>query len=368
MTNQDQPVVAPADLDQNPSATSDQQAKAPTPKKKKQPPEIKARSLTDYYADKQLNAKRFLAALNKNKVGKLTEDDQKQASAELDALDQKFLRTLNLLFHSQSLRDPAAVSCKQFAINAAQRQAEKHYGVVIEIELSPTQILETILTAMKPALMAKKTDARALNLTKALALWLTDSRSLEILELIEALSSTLVKDYSKKPDVAAIRKGQMAILLNPKVTLTNMQVYAAFAGIGAAVARSAKQVADQEQQRVKQAQQRIEALTLDLDQTKRALNDATLQLDQLREEIEGHHHHRQQQEENLKTHQQVSAHVHGEIRGHSYAFLNRTVRPLLQDAQDFAELNPPGMDVVRERLEQTFKAIEDELKWLKSSD
>lgn len=368
MTNPDQPTTAPADLDQNPSATSDQKAKAPTPKQKKQLPEIKAKSLADYYADKQLNAKQFLAALNKNKVGKLTDEDQKQASAELDTVDPKFLRTFNLLFHSQGLRDPSAVSCRQFAISAARRQAEKNYGVVIEIELSPIQILETVLTVMKPALMAKKTDAQAFNLTKALALWLVDSRSLEILELTKVLSSTLVKDRSKKSDDAAIRKGQIAILLNPKVTLTSMQVYTAFAGLGAAVARSAKQIADQEQHRAKQAEQRIEALALELEQTKQALNDATLQINQLREEIEQHHLHRQQQEEKLKNQKQISAHIQGEIRGHSYAFLNRKVRPLLQDAQDFAELDPPRIHVIRERLEQTFKAIEDELAWLKSSD
>lgn len=339
-------------------------------RKKQQPqPKLNAYYLSDYYSDKKITAQQFLKSLQENKINKIPDEDQQQAYEKIDELDSQFKRTLFLLFQSQKMQhSPLTVSCKAFAVESAKKQAERHYGFTVNVNTQPASIFEAFLHAAKSAFSGKKPDLRALNLIKSFGLWLSESRSLEVFNIIQALSFILSGDKKQQSGTEKVSKQQVAMLFNPKTTPAIIRNYVVFGGIGLDVTQTAKNNETKVRDRLQQEQQQNESLNTNLNLVKQELDDALAKIQELSEEIEQLKSHQLAQEQALAEHQEVSTHTHSELKSHARAFLLRKIYPLLGEAKDFIDINPPRIHVVKERLEQTFKAIEDEIQWLKSSD
>lgn len=336
--------------------------------KKDKEPVIKSedlKSLNDYYLIKRVPATRFLAALKKNKVAKLEDDDVQSCLDGMDEQDPEFARTLDLLFRAASTPSSLTRHFIAFASRACKQQLSKHYQVEPDPNISAQAFFAEVFRGLEPGLIGKKVDNRSLNLLKAVGIWTSHSRNLNEVETIEFLAKKLLSQEAKKNGGIPV---SFAILLRPTNKIKAMTDMLRVAERGLTKAQHAREAEITERRQRDKEFKRAQDFFNQLKLVRADLKRKEEEIAALSAKLEASEDERASLEIGIERQQAISAHGEGELKGRSKVFLEKKLSPLLETAQEFAELDPPRRGTIVERLEMAQEEIRKEIEWLRSTD
>jgi septal ring factor EnvC (AmiA/AmiB activator) len=199
---------------------------------------------------------------------------------------------------------------------------------------------------------------------KAVGIWESHNRNLDEVEAVGVLSKELL---SKRPNRNLGFPTILEILCRPtnKIkAMTELLRVAEYGLIKAQNAREAelweRQQRDKELRRAQDYLDQLRKSSAELERKEEAIAGLTANLKASADE-------RASLEKKIEHQQAISAHGEGELKGRCRVFLEKKLSPLLQTAQEFAELDTPRMNVIIERLEMAREEIRREIEWLRSS-
>ncbi len=318
-----------------------------------------------YYEGKRQSAVRFLADMKKRKMSRFDPDDLQECIRRLDDLDPDFSRTLDLLFRAVGMRSPIAIHCISFVFESMSEQLKSHYKVSVDVEKPANVLFSDVLSGVSHGIRSKPIDLKALNLLKALGIWAGSSRNLDELDVIESLASELVQ-RDQDSDVGV--PPSLHILFKPSAKRKAMVDMLALVNqllLRATYARKAEEA--QRVQRLKENKRFSECMGL-LGACKIELQRANERLDSLRDELATLRAENESLSRQVASQKALNSHGEGELRGRARVFLEKKLKPLLRDAHEFAELDPPRKSIIVERLEMAQEEIRKEITWLQSTD
>ncbi|OQW91639.1 MAG: hypothetical protein BWK79_16420 [Beggiatoa sp. IS2] len=318
-------------------------------------------SLVGYYQAEKLPAKKFLSLLNKNKTDTLQEQDTKQCLEQLGKNDPDFKRTLELLHQALSIQTKFGRQFVDFAFQACRQQLKVCCDLDLNLEQPANILFEQILQVLKPKLEAKKPDNLSLNLLKASGFWLNHAVNLGEFELIDLLAKEFALQKSEKPNQTS---NAIDILLRPDTNLRTMIDTLTVADSGLSKAKSAKDSEIREQQRRQKEYERAQALQKRLDEAKNELSGKEQRIVELLSNLEQSKVEKESLEKKIQDIQTVNTHRKSELKGHCRVFLDKKISPLLEDALEATNLEPPRKNIITERLEMVKEEIKREIKWL----
>lgn len=326
---------------------------------------VNVKSLADYYRLSKLPAQRFLSAMKKNNIGKLRDDDVQFCLASLDRSDPEFGKTLDLLFRSANVRSSLAQQCVTFASRACRQQLSRHYQINLDLNKPANDLFVEVFHRLKPALTGKRTDDRSANLLKAVAIWESHSRNLDEVEAVGFLAKQLL---SKRAHSDGEIPAAFQVLFKPATKIKTMGDMLRVAERTLLKAERARASEIQERDERERAFRRSQDYLNQIREANSKLGEKDDEIAGLRARLEASEDEKASLQKKMEHQKAISAHEEGDLKGRFRVFLERKLRPLLETAHEFAELDPPRKSIIVERLEIAEEEIRRETEWLKSTD
>lgn len=326
------------------------------------------RSLEDFFHHKNISVARFLSALKKNNVTKLQDEDVQHCFSIIEEHDPECARILELIYHAASEDSLPAKKSLDFANQACRQQLLKHYEIDVRPDNDKSENFSRAAEKLKPFIAVKKTDVRAFNLLKALAIWQSRNRNLDEADIFRVLIGELLeKKEDLKPPSEKIPIS-LALLMRPRNKITLMIDMLRIAQSGYVRAQRAREIEQNERRQKDLESKKAQEYLDELIQLRRELEIKNVEVAALKAQLATAEDEIARQSEILTQEQALNVHGQAEIRGRLRVFLETKLTPLLDTAHEFAELDPPRKNIVIERLEIAKQEIQGEIAWLKSSD
>jgi hypothetical protein len=284
----------------------------------------------------------FVKAVRAAKVNRFIEDDIRQA-AELMTAHDADSRRLGMLASQPNLPD----AVERWIWTAAQ----EHLKSACQGEFSPAEadaetafrsLLHDLSPRLESADRARRAEGEAL-LGLGLS-WLLANRGLNPWTAMERLATTFYKDRSSA--LRAVRR----LLARGKAR--EVRGAAAVAGVAHETVRVAR--AEQEADRRRQV-----LLQSQLDEARAEITSLHSELESVREERAALAAELERERRLLEESQQHWGHDMVDIKARQGVLLRERLRPLLADAVDALQIQPPAPEIALERVMTALSSIEE---------
>jgi hypothetical protein len=325
----------PAELLKSPSE------EVKTKKTQKSPPPL----IAAYFSDPEISPSAFLKVLKSEKIKRFNKEDEEKAHKLLVSNDPNGTRLWSLMSQSK-LPDPvdrwiwlAAQDRLRFAIGS---KFDPH-------DPDKTRILKTLRDALLPDLKSKDKNERknAENWLRIGVCWLAEKRSMQLWSIAEIIFPAFFREQKGASLVVsrAIRKGRT----------NELKLAVATTSLGKEMVAKAKsdrdvekRVADNLRVQLSEAKSRTERLNAELKAARIELEKKSDALITVRTQLENERHH--------------WGHDLSETKAEQRVLLVERLVPLLSDAIDALEIEPPVPHVAIKRLKAVLSMIDDKAK------
>jgi hypothetical protein len=320
-------------------------------------------SLTAFYAVRGATpTAKLLAHLAAEPRPDLDDDDKLAALELLPERDPDLARTRALLRDAYQTRN-----------GVLGPLIASFVGLVLELRLdgavdlrrdtaAPAELLSATLEALAPQAQSKdRGQSRAATGTGLLAVaWLAEMRNLSDGDAIDALRAWLGPPAEYAQEVRNPRVLRLRQITDPKYTPESLRRWLD-------VLEPSLQRAAASAERADRAAHREQVLVAQNDELARELQTARAEARRLALEVARAQGESQQHSERLRGAEIVRAHETAQVRNRVANGLEDRVRSLLETATDALKLAQPRTHVAAEKLELALDALDEELRWLRSS-
>jgi hypothetical protein len=295
-------------------------------------------TLTAFFGEKEVRTAPFLAAVRKAKVSRFQLNDETAAWELMKTHDAEGERLWSLASQA-SLPD----AIEHWIWPAAQGRLASIFGE----KFAPLHQTSSETLASISGFIISETSNDGppeLNNWGRIGIrWLIEQRSIDAWQVADSLYSRLFPRASdaRKLATKAIARGRTA----------DLRLVVATVGLAKWIVENAKRALDTEQRlglnlraQLSQANEREQALQADVSRLESQLAVRSSELLSARSDLEAERHH--------------SGHELTETIGAQQALLRERLQPLLLDAIDALEIDPPAPEVARRRLKNVIELIE----------
>lgn len=296
--------------------------------------------IVDFYADPKLKPSEFLKAVRAAKLKTFKPDDRDQALRSIGTSDPMLSRTTSLLG-----KDRDAV--RRWVTEVTIEALKEHVPDILTDGPSSSGILfDQIMRSVAADLGSKDKprSTRAANLSRLALVWLLEQRNLKPIDAFLSIEKvTRKRGGAGRPGandeiVKILTNGYIKQLINPSVVARYFE--------------DSLNEARAERLNVHEVNVKLREKLSDLESALRHSNEqrglTERQLRELRDQLRDEKELRQ-----LDTSRQV---------GRSQSFLRERLRPLLSDARDALDFDPPHTEATRQRVEMALAAVDGELE------
>lgn len=327
------PDKKPADL----SATDDPAPAESTASDVEFPP-----TLSGYFSEQRATPSAFFKILRKNAVKHFRSDDREAAGKLMIDLDPEGERLWALM--SQSTL-PDAIDT--WVWGAAQVRLKEKLGETFDPQdHDATRVLKVILTCLSPGLRSNSKDERknAETWLRIGICWLVEKRALKSWQVAEGLRSIFFPELK-----SAARLAQRSI---QRGKISELRLAVAVAGLGDQMVREAAEERDRERSTAADLRQR-------LDDARKTIEKLSSELEGARETIAEHEAAISKLEQTLTAERQHWGHDLTETKAEQKVLLSERLAPLLEDAIDALEIDPPAPGTALRRTKSALAVIKE---------
>ena len=299
-------------------------------------------TLEGYFGEARASPSAFFKVLRKNEVKRFRSADQEAAARLMLSKDPEAERLWSLM--AQAL-PPEPVDAWMWG--AAQSRLKEQLGEAFDPQdRDAGRIFKSVLRELSAGLGSDKKEdkRRAENILRIAICWLVEKRSLRPWQVAEQLPSVFFKDLK-----AATRAAERAV---QKGRPGELRIAAAMAALGDQMVK----VAEEEQARVRNisndlrhrlddANRKIEKLRTELEDAKSAISERDTTITNLEQTLAAERHHWGYDLTETKAEQKV--------------LLGERLGPLLADAIDALEIDPPAPGTALRRVKAALSVINE---------
>ena len=299
-------------------------------------------TLVGYFGEDRASPSAFFKVLRKNDVKRFRSAEQ-EAVAKLMATKDTEMERLWGLMAQASLPDPVDA----WVWGAAQSRLREKLGEAFDTQDHDAgRIFKSVLRELSLGLSSEKKEEkkRAENLLRVTICWLVEKRSFKTWQVAEQVYPFLFRDLKAATRVAqrAIQKGKPG----------EFRVAAAVAALGAQMVKAAedeqireRNISNDLRYRLDDANRKIEKLRSDLEDAKKTISDQEIKIAQLEQTLAAERHH--------------WGHDLTETKAEQKVLLGERLGPLLADAIDALEIEPPAPGIALRRVKAAMSVIEE---------
>ncbi|MCZ0814246.1 hypothetical protein N5A93_18675 [Roseovarius sp. EGI FJ00037] len=298
-------------------------------------------TLTGYFEETRASPSAFFKVLRKNKVKRFLSSDREATGNMMSKHDPDCERFWALM--SQSVL-PDAVDT--WIWGAAQFRLKEHLGEAFDPQdHDASRIFKSVLRELSPALRSdqKEDKKRAETLLRITICWLVENRSLKAWQIAEQLQSIFFSDLKSASRLAqrAVQKGKGA----------ELRLAVAMVGLGDQIVKAAEEERNHERNigtdlrhRLDSSRDQVEQLHADLKNARNTIAEQEATIAKL--------------DQTLAAERQHWGHDLTETKAEQRVLLGERLGPLLEDAIDALEIEPPAPGVALRRVKAALSAIE----------
>ncbi len=299
-------------------------------------------SLVGYFGETRASPSAFFKVLRKNEVKRFRSADQ-EAAAELMQINDSEGERLWGLMSQSSIPEPVDA----WIWGAAQSRLKKQLGEGFDPQDHDAgRIFKSVLNELSAGICAeqKEEKKRAEILLRLAICWLVEKRSLKTWQIAEQLRPVLFSDLKVATRVArrAVQKGKAG----------ELRLAAAMAGLGDQMVKVAEEERARERSisadlrhRLDDAKRKIERLNSDLEDAQKTISDHEATMTNLEQTLAAERHH--------------WGHDLSETKAEQKVLLGERLGPLLEDAIDALEIEPPAPGIALRRVKSALLVIEE---------
>lgn len=298
-------------------------------------------TLVGYFGEDRASPAAFFKVLRKNEVKRFRPADQEAAAKLMLSKDPEAERFWNLMAQASP---PEPVDAWMWS--AAQAHLRGQLGEAFDPQDHDAgRIFKSVLREISAGLGSEKKDVkrRAENILRIAICWLVEKRSLKPWQIAEQLPPVLFKDLK-----AAARAAQRAI---QKGRPGELRIAAAMAALGDQMVKVAEEeqarernISNDLRHRIDDANRKIENLRAELEDAKSTISEQEMAIANLEKTLAAERHHWGHDLTETKAVQQV--------------LLGERLGPLLADAIDALEIEPPAPGTALRRVKVALSVIE----------
>lgn len=318
-------------------------------------------SLVDLYTLPKAAVPELLAALVKRDAWTTSSTDQDEALGLLAERDPDLAKTRTLAQHVATGHDGRfAASFESFLVRAVDPVLDGTPAWPPQDGSNGPALFADLLEAHRAALSAKDPPRRLFNAVMIAQSVLMARYGLDIQDAVPALSHTLGPPVALRRERRNPRLVRLRSIGDTRLTVDALRTWLDVLTPWIERAVSAERQADDAAADARRLQGVIEELEGELAALRRDLIAANEQIGTLRQEI----HELSDQRRGATLARQ---HEGSQLRGSMAGFLEDEVLALLSAMREGLELDPPRVPFSLERLEDAEHAIQDKVRWLRSS-
>lgn len=329
---------------------------------KKPPKRRRPETLVELYTAPKAAVSELLAVLAKREAWVTSPDDQQAALRLLHKRDRDLAKTRTLAQHVATTHDGRfAASFEAFLIQAIADVLDSTPGWPPNDGTAGAQTFRQLVEFHEPALSEKEPARRLFNAVMIAQSILMARYGLDIPQAVPILSRTLGPPAGLRRERRNPRLVRLRALGDTRLTVDALRTWLDVLTPWIERAIQAEKAAEAAQADTA----RLKALTDDLDAQaaalRRELSAAQTQIAELREEV-------QEKADRERGVTLARQHEGSQLRGTMAGFLEDDLLALLGAIREGLALEPPRVPYSLERLEDVEHAINDRVRWLKSSD
>ena len=302
-----------------------------------------APELSTYFGEPKVSPQKFLKALRTSKVGRFGQADEVRALELMRSADADGDRLWALM---SQVRVPEAL--ERWIWKIVPERLRHILGEDLDLnDGDTTSIFKSVRASLAPELRSgdKARVRRAETWLRIAICWLIARRSLDQWQVIEQLRPLF---FGRQAD--SIRAAAKVLQRGRSSEFRQAIAVGGLADSVVANARSERdiqtQIASDLRQEILVLRQRLDGTQSELERTTAHLASATRTLDSVRAELDIERHHR--------------GHELAETKAKQKALLRGRLAPLLSDAIDALEIEPPAPHVALKRLKNVVALIDEE--------
>jgi hypothetical protein len=299
-------------------------------------------TLVGYFGEDRASPSVFFKILRKNEVKRFRSADQEAAAKLMLSKDPEAERLWGLMAQASP---PEPVDAWMWG--AAQSRLKEQLGEAFDPhEHDAGRIFKSVLRELSAGLGSEKKDdkRRTENILRIAICWLVEKRSLKTWQVAEQLPPILFKDLK-----TAARAAQRAV---QKGRPSELRIAAAMAALGDQMVKVAEEEQARERQisndlrhRLDDANRKIEKLRTELEDAKSTISEQEAAIANLEKTLAAERHH--------------WGHDLTETRAEQKVLLGERLGPLLADAIDALEIDPPAPGIALRRVKAALSVIEE---------
>ena len=294
-----------------------------------------------FLSDPKVSPSAFLKAVKSGKVKRFKKDDEERAQAVLSE-DLSGERLWALM--SQAIL-PDAVD--RWIWPVAQAQLKSAVGNDFDpLDSNPAEVLQSLRRAFARRLASKENSESkvAENWLRIGICWLVERRSIDLWTIAEIISATYFEDAKKAKSAVknAICRGSIKEF---KLSIANVRLGNDIVVRAKSELAKEMRISNNLRIRLTDAERKIEALTTNLADLRTQLSEREAELKTAQTQLQNERLH--------------WGHDLSEIKAVQRILLRERVAPLLSDAVDALEIEPPAPSVALRRVKAVLNVIEE---------
>jgi hypothetical protein len=294
-----------------------------------------------YFSDLKVSPSAFLKAVKSEKIKRFKKDDEERAQLAL-AEDVSGERLWALMSQANL---PEAID--RWIWPAAQTQLKIAVGNEFDpLESNPVQVLQNLRKSLAHGLASKdkSENKSAENWLRIGICWLVEKRSIDLWTIAEVISATFFDD-TKKAKAAVKRAISKGSIKEFRLSVANVRLGNDIVAKSKSELAEEKRISNNLRLRLTDAEKKIESLGAELATLRARLAEKEAELQNVQTQLENERHH--------------WGHDLSETKAGQRVLLGERVAPLLSDAIDALEIEPPVPSVALKRVKAVLKVIEE---------
>lgn len=295
-------------------------------------------TLIGYFKDERASPSAFFKVLRKHGVTRFQQSDRAAAEKIMTYEDPEGERLWALMAYA-SLPDSVDI----WIWSAALARLKEKFGDAFNPgENNTRRILKTVLTELRVALGSEKKEERkhAETWLRITVCWLMEKRNLSAWQVAQDLQTALMVKSSMAQEV--LQKGKSR----------ELQIAVAMAGLGDELVKSANEDRNKERNISADLRHSLHIARTEIERLRTDLVDA-------RQAIAEHEKSFSELEKRLSNERQHWGHDLTETKAEQKVLLGERLGPLLNDAIDALEIDPPEPGIALRRMKAAASVIEE---------
>jgi hypothetical protein len=294
-----------------------------------------------YFSDPTISPSAFIKAVKSEKVKRFKRDDEERAQLALS----EDLRGERLWALMSQANLPEAID--RWIWPAAQTQLKIAVGNDFDpLENNPVQVLQNLRKSLTHGLTSKdKSESKsAENWLRIGICWLVEKRSIDPWTIAEVISATFFEDAKKAKSAVkrAIAKGSIKEF---RLSVANVRLGNDIVAKAKSELAEEKRISNNLRLRLTDTEKKIGSLEAELTALQAQLAEREAELQKVQTQLENERHH--------------WGHDLSETKAGQRVLLGERVAPLLSDAIDALEIEPPEPFIALKRVKAVLKVIEE---------